>query len=92
MFMVPESQLYVTKRGQGGKLQVDFIPDDAGMRQLRYGDVPLRFVRLDKLDFMQWRTLHLAINCHFDPLPDPHCAHNARVARDARYARNRIGF
>ena len=85
---VDESRLHVTATGQGGKIQVDFIPSggDLDKKVLRFGHVPLRFVRADELGVRGWRTLHLAINCHFDPLPDPICTHSTPCGhRAARF-------
>ena len=63
---VDPAQLKMSWKGQGGKLQ----------RELRFGHVPLRFVKVADLRIESWKTLHLAINCHFDPLPDEYCAHD----------------
>ena len=74
---VPAAQLYATALGQGGKIAVDFIPEGHVPDELRFGHVPLRYLKASSLDLPGWRTLHLAINCHFDPLPHKHCAHSA---------------
>lgn len=71
------SQLRRSAKGQGGEIKVDFLPelrsDRSEMRRL--SAVPLRFVHASQLSLEQWRTLHLGLNCHFDPPPDRHCAH-----------------
>lgn len=73
---VPPAQLYTTALGQGGKIAVDFIPEGDVGSELRFGTVPLRFIPTSRLGVDGWRTLHLAINCHFDPLPHKYCQHS----------------
>ena len=74
---VPRAQLLVTSQGQGGGVKVEFIPTGSLKPPKRFGHVPLRFVHVSELDNEGWRGLHLALNCHLDPLPHPHCAHAA---------------
>lgn len=73
---VPPAQLYTTALGQGGKIAVDFIPEGDVGSELRFSTVPLRFIPTSRLGVDGWRTLHLAINCHFDPLPHKYCQHS----------------
>ena len=70
---VPREQLTVSYTGEGGAVAVDFIPHAASLGTERRS--PLRFVHLGRLSIDGWRTLHLALNCHFNPLPSVHCAH-----------------
>lgn len=73
---VPAGQLFATALGQGGKIAVDFVPEGDMGGEMRFGTVPLRFVPTSKLGLQGWRTLHLALNCHFDPLPHRYCQHS----------------
>ena len=82
---VPRAQLLVTSQGQGGGVKVEFIPTGSLKPPKRFGHVPLRFVHVSELDNEGWRGLHLALNCHLDPLP----TRTARTPRRAATARRR---
>lgn len=72
---VAPKQLYATALGQGGKIEVNFNIEGEIDGELRYAHVPIRFIPASGLELKGWRTLHLALNCHFDPLPDERCSH-----------------